>query len=235
MKRLPRIAVAWSLLVVLAACSSATVRSRQGYAGPRLARPAHILIHDFGASPADVAAGSALDGRVAQHGTPQTAEQLDLGRRLGASVAQQLVAEIRKMGLPASRAVGGPVAVPGDLVIKGYFVALDPGSAEQRVLVGFGQGAADLRAAVEGYEVTPTGLRLLGRGETEAQSGKTPGMLVGVASLAATGNPVGLIAGGASKLMGEKKGSETLEGAAQRTAKEIADQLRLKFKEQGWI
>lgn len=60
-------------------------------------------------------------------------------------------------------------------------------------------------------------------------------MLVGVATLAATGNPISLIVGGASKLRGEEKGLETIEGAAQRTAQEIAEKLRVKFQEQGWI
>lgn len=230
-----RIALALCALVILPGCASSTITSRHAYQGEKLARPDHIIIYDFAATPADVAAGSGLSGRITAHDTPQTAEQIEVGRRLGAEVAKELVAEIRKMGLPAARAVGGPSPVVGDLVIKGYLLSVDQGSAEERVLVGFGQGAADLRAAVEGYEVTRRGLRLLGSGQTESAGGKTPGMLVGVATLAATGNPVGLIVGGASKLMGEEKGSETIEAAAQRTAKEIADQLRVKFKEQGWI
>lgn len=222
-------------LILLSACASGTIRSRHAFSGERLARPQHIIVHDFGTTPNDVPADSGLTGRVSTHAAQQTPEQIALGRRLGSEVAQELVDEIRAMGLPAARAVGGPSPVVGDLVIKGYFVSIDQGSAEKRMLVGFGEGAADLRAAVEGYEVTKDGLRLLGSGETESASGKTPGMLVGVASLAATGNPIGLIAGGASKVMGEKKGTETIEGAAKHTAKEIGDQLRVKFREQGWI
>ena len=34
---------------------------------------------------------------------------------------------------------------------------------------------------------------------------------------------------------GEVTGRDTIEGTAKRTAKEIGDQLRVKFKEQGWI
>jgi hypothetical protein len=83
--------------------------------------------------------------------------------------------------------------------------------------------------------MTRQGLRLLGTGQLESGGSKTPGMLVGIAAVAATGNPVGLIVGGASKLAGEKRGSETIEGAAQRTAKEIAEKLRVKFQQQGWI
>ncbi len=40
----------------------------------------------------------------------------------------------------------------------------------------------------------------------------------------------------AMKLKGEKKkGSETLKGAAKRTAKEIAKELKIIFRRQGWI
>jgi hypothetical protein len=60
-------------------------------------------------------------------------------------------------------------------------------------------------------------------------------MLMGVAGLAATGNPIGLILGGASKVSGEQTGSETIDGIAQRTAKDIAAVMRAKFQEQGWI
>jgi hypothetical protein len=103
------------------------------------------------------------------------------------------------------------------------------------VLVGFGSGAVELRTVVEGYLMTAQGLRRLGSGRLQAGGSKTPGVLVGVAAVAATGNPVGLIIGGASKLSGESKGSETIEGVAQRTANEIAGELRVKFQEQGWI
>ncbi len=55
-----------------------------------------------------------------------------------------------------------------------------------------------------------------------------------VAVVAATGNPVGLIVGGAAHLMGET-GSETLEGTAKRTAEEIAEELEEPFSRQHWI
>jgi hypothetical protein len=139
------------------------------------------------------------------------------------------------MGLPAARAADGVKPRVGDIVIRGYFVSIDQGSSEQRMLVGFGSGAAELRVVVEGYRMTPQGLRLLGSGQGQSGGDKKPGMLVGIASLAATGNPVGLIVGGVSKLHGEETGSEKIDGIAQRTAQEIANELKVKFKEQGWI
>jgi fructose-bisphosphate aldolase, class I len=51
----------------------------------------------------------------------------------------------------------------------------------------------------------------------------------------ATANPIGLVVGGAVKATGEVSGSETIEGAAERTAKEAAAQQHTAAEEQGWI
>jgi hypothetical protein len=37
------------------------------------------------------------------------------------------------------------------------------------------------------------------------------------------------------KVYGESSGSSTIEGRAKDMAKEIAEKLQVKFKEQGWI
>jgi len=207
-------------LLVLAGCASTKISSHQAYTGEKLTRPDHIIVHDFTASASD--------------NPGYTSEQMATGRRLGAEVAKELVAEIRQMGLPAERA-DAVTPQTGDIVIKGHFVTIQEGSAGERVVVGLGSGTAQLKTMVEGYQMTRHGLRRLGSGETDSEGGKTPGLLVGVATFAATGNPVGLVLGGASKLAGEQQGSETIEGAAQRTAKEIADALKIKFEQQGWI
>jgi hypothetical protein len=60
-------------------------------------------------------------------------------------------------------------------------------------------------------------------------------MLAGLAGLAATGNPVGLMVGGLSKITVEQTGSSNLEGMAKQAADKIADELKPKFKEQGWL
>jgi hypothetical protein len=43
------------------------------------------------------------------------------------------------------------------------------------------------------------------------------------------------VVGGTAKLYGEGSGSDTIEGAAKRTADEISAQLREAAEEQGWI
>ena len=220
--------------LLLGGCAKAKVTSRQEYEGAKLPRPSQIIVHDFSATPGDIPAESSLAGDVAQ-ATPQTAEEIETGRRLGAQVAVELTSEILKMGLPAVRATSQPTPRVGDLVLKGYFIAIEEGKARRRVLIGFGAGAANLTAMVEGYQVTPQGLRLLGSGRLESESGKMPGMAAGAAAWAITDSPIGLIVGGAAKIRGERKDKQTIEGAAQRTAEEIAEKLQVKFREQGWI
>jgi hypothetical protein len=234
MKTLGR-AAPWSFaLVVLAGCASTEVTSRQPYTGEGLARPDRILVHDFTATPAEAPADSAVTAQAAGP-APQTAEDVEVGRELGAEVAKELVADLRGIGLPAAEAEDKPAPRPGDIVIKGQFVSIVEGGAGRRVLLGFGSGAAELRTAVEGYQMTPQGLRRLGSGETDSVGGKTPGMVAPLAVFAATANPLGLIVVGTMKARGERTGSSTIEGAAKRTADEIAARPRVAAEKQGWI
>jgi hypothetical protein len=219
-------------VVVVPGCASTEVTERERYEGAQLARPDRIIVHDFTANPAEVPSGSAFAAQMAGAPTP---EQLEVDRKLGAEVARRLVADLQGMGLPAVRAAGQPPPRPDDIVLRGYFVSVDEGRAGRRVLVGFGSGAAELRTAVEGYQMTAQGLRPLGRGEIRSEGGKLPGMVLPAAVLAATASPIGLIVGGTAKATGEVTGSETIEGAAERTADEIAAQLRTAAERQGWI
>jgi len=222
-------------LVVAAGCASTKVSDEQRLVTGKIPRPHHIWVYDFAATPADVPSESALAGQHAEHPTPQTAEQIAIGRKVGESIATELVAEILDMGMLAKRASAGTEPEINDLVIRGYLLSIDEGNATKRVAIGFGSGASELSVAVEGFQMTAQGLRKLGSGTVGAGGGKTPGGAVGVAALIATGNPVGLIVGTGAKAYGEYSGSSKIEGRAKATAKEIADVLKKRFQEQGWI
>jgi hypothetical protein len=234
MKPLSR-AAAWSLaFVVVAGCASTEVTERERYEGAKLARPDRIIVYDFTADPADIPPYSAFAAQSADAPAP-TPEQAELARKLGAEIAKDLVADLRGMGLPAVPAAGQSPPQVNDIVLRGYFVSVDEGSAVKRVVVGFGSGAAELRTAVEGYQMTDQGLRQLGRGEVRSGGGEMPGVVVPLAVLAATANPIGLIVGGAIKGTGEATGSATIEGTARRTSDVIAEQLREAAERQEWI
>jgi hypothetical protein len=225
------------LLVAMFAtgCASTQVSDQQQLVTGQLPRPGTIWVYDFAATAADVPAESALAGQYAEHATPQTAEQIAEGRKVGAQIAAELVGQIRAMGMPAQVASAGTVLQINDLVIRGYILSINEGSTAERVAIGFGAGASELKTAVEGFQMTAQGLRKIGSGDVNAGGSKTPGAALGLVTLAATANPAGLIISSGVKVYGEESGSSKVEGRAKATAKEIADVLKQRFQDQGWI
>lgn len=222
------------MLAMAAGCASTTVSNRQQGASGYLPRPAQIWIYDFAATPAEVPPDSSLADQGADT-TPQTAEQIDEGRKLASQIASELVEQIRGMGLPAANGSAATRPQLNDLVIEGAIVSVQEGSAAKRVAIGFSSGQSEMKVAVEGLQMTPNGLRKLGSGDVSAAGNKTPGSAVGLAVLIATKNPAGLIVSTGMKVYGEKSGSSTVEGRAKQIAKEIAAALKIRFQQQGWI
>ena len=236
MKSFTRIVLCVFALVVAVGCASTKVTKHESKIGTeKIARPDRIYVYPFAATPADIPTWSASAGRYSESTTPQTPEQIERGRNLGVLVAKELVTEIQKMGLSALEGDKQTVPRINNLLIIGYFEAAEEGSTAKRLTLGFGSGATELTTAVEGYQMTPEGPRHLGSGQIQSGGGKTPGLIVPLAVFAATNNPIGLVVMGSVKAHGEVTGRTKLEGAAQRTAKAIADRLRVRFKEQGWI
>lgn len=223
------------VLICVAGCASTKVTSREQLVTEQLPRPGNIWVNDFVATAGDLPADSAFAGQPDLDTTPQTTEQIAEGRKLGNEIAVQLVEQIRAMGMPAAKASPSIAPQINDIVIRGYLLSIKEGDATRRVAVGLGAGESELRTAVEGFQVTSRGLRKLGSGAVESGSGKTPGGAVGLATLLATRNPAGLIVSTGTKVYGEKSGKSTVEGQAKQTAKEIADALKKRFQEQGWI
>ena len=222
-------------LLLIAGCASTKITGRDELVTGQLPRPDHIWVYDFAATPAEVPSESALAGQYSEHSTPQTAEQIATGRKLGAEIAKELIKQIRSMGMPAE--LGGPGTKPqiNDIVIRGYLISYNKGSAEKRILIGFGSGASDLKVAAEGFQMTAHGLRKVGSGTLDAGGGKAPGAGLGALGLIATHNPAGLIISSGMKIYGQESGRSTVEGRAEQTAREIADILKKRFQEQGWI
>jgi hypothetical protein len=220
---------------VLAGCASTQVTDRETYVTGKIPRPQRIVVYDFAATLSDVPADSSLAGKPARHSRPQTPQEIREGRELGEQIAHELAANIDAMGLRSEAVPIGTEPQLNDLVIKGYLVSVVEGSEAKRVAIGFGSGASELKTVVEGFQMTPQGLRKLGGATVEAGGGKSPGAALGVAGVIATGNPAGLIVSSGMKVYEEKSGRSKLEGRAKATAREIADELRPRFQEQGWI
>lgn len=216
-------------------CASTKVTSRAQVMTGQLPRPATVWVYDFTANAAELPPDSPLAGQPDALNAAQTPEQLEAGRQLGAQIASELVQQISRLGLPAARALPETIPQTNDLVLRGYLLSMETGSAAKRVAIGFGSGESELRTLVEGFQVTPQGHRRLGSGTLESGSGKSPGGAVGLATFLATSNPAGLIVSSGVKLYGEASGKSKLEGRAQATAKEIAAVLQQRFRQQGWI
>ena len=220
--------------VLLSGCASTEVSNRERMVYEQLPRPSRIYVYDFSASPADVAKDSALAGQATAV-PPPSPELAEVGRNLGSIMGAQLVDSIREMGLNAERGVYGQNMQPNDIVLRGYLVSVDPGNAAKRMTIGFGSGAAELATFIEGYQVTQQGLRKLGSATVSAQGNKTPGAGAGAAGWAITGSPIGFAVTSGLKIYGEASGRAGIEGRAKQTAKEIAERLKLRFQEEGWI
>jgi Domain of unknown function (DUF4410) len=237
MRKISNILLSAFAIVMVTGCASTKVYDQQRVTTGPLPRPNQIWVFDFVGTPADVPSDSNLAKTYTIVTSPQTAEQIQLGRELGGKIADKLVEEIRGMGMPVSRAFTSRTTstLPNDIVIRGYLASIEEGSAAGRMAIGFGAGGSELRTVVEGLQVTPEGLRMIGSATVEAKGSKGPGAGVGAASWAITGNPAGFIVSSGMKIYGEASGSATVEGRAKSTAKEIADRLKERFKEYGWI
>jgi hypothetical protein len=222
-------------LAVTAGCASTKETGQQSFVSGQIPRPGQIWVYAFAATPADVPPQSALAGQASQPAAPPTVQQIAEGQKLGSEIATQIVQEIVGMGMPAAVASAATRPQLNDLVIEGTLLSVQQGSADERVIVGFGAGGSELKVAVEAFQMTRSGLRKLGSGDLDATGNKTPGSAVGLASLLATHNPAGFIVSTGMKVYGEKSGSDTVQGRAKQIAKQIGDALKQRFQQQGWI
>jgi len=235
--RLKLTILAWclGLVVATAGCASTKMTGQETLFTGKLPRPGNILVYDFAATAADVPADSALAGQSSVDATNQTPGQIAAGRQLGTEIAGELVGQLHGLGMPAERVWQGATPQLNDLVIRGYLISVNEGSTTKRFAIGFGYGASELKTAVECFQMTSDGLRKLGTSAVDAGGSKGPGAAVGATVFLVTANPVGLIIGSGLKVYGEASGRSTIEGRARATAKEIADQLKIRFQAQGWI
>jgi len=225
-------------IAVVAGCASTQITQSTPASTAAIPRPNQIWVYNFAATPADMPSDSSIGSQVSAPSTPLTPQQISEGHQLGALIAQDLVADIQAMGLSAAQAGPGTSPQVGDGVIRGYLVSVEGGGAGDKVkrfVIGFGAGTSEMDTVVEGYLMTPQGLRKLGSGTLSSSGGKTPGMVVPAAVAIASGNPIGLIVVGGLKVYGEASGRNGPEGRAKATADAIAEELKIRFQDRGWI
>lgn len=230
-----RIASCLGLLLLAACATTPSPQFERSGTAHAVERPGRILVYDFAGTRGDLPPDSPITGYFEQNEAPQTADDVETGRQLGRQVAQQVVARLRAAGIDAYPVGAGPVPKLGDVVLRGEFVSVSPGSRTARVLIGFGAGRAELSTLVEAFQITATGPRSLASAEASTQGGRLPGVLVPLGAASAAGTVATSAAvSGASNVM-QERGPESIRAAAQRTATGIADSVIDIYRRNGWL
>ncbi len=218
-------------LVILGGCPKAYVTPTKTTAGP-LPRPDMIVVYDFAVTSAEVK----LDRGVMQKTMRDTSsravseEENKVGHIIATKLSEDLVAELRKAGIAATRA-GMQVQTSDTTVhLTGQFVTIDEGNQTARIWVGFGMGGTELVTRIQVVQ----GGRLVAEGETRTKSSLKPGMLASGGLAAGAESVVPLVVGGTATTIGETVRG-TLEADAARTAKEVAKRVKKAYQDRGWL
>lgn len=83
--------------------------------------------------------------------------------------------------------------------------------------------------------MTAQGLRKIVSGELNGSENTDSGRVLDRADWLDTGNPIGFVPDGELKIYGEENGTSKIETRAKRTAKEIGEQIKVRFQEMDWI
>ena len=214
-------------------CASAGVTPVAGTANQSmLPRPSVVLIYDFAVGADDVVIDT-FGAEFQSEGAKLTEEeQTAHATAIAFSVA--LVEQLQKDGINAQRAERGDLPPLHALVLKGQFITIDKGSRFKRMVIGFGAGSSELRARVQAYQATESGLRRIVEAEAEATGSKMPGMAIPVAGGAAMGSAAtsAMISGGMN-IAKESRGA--MNPDAERMAKKIAERTKAFYVRQGWL
>ncbi len=219
-------------LVVALGCAGGSARSIPHTAVDRpLPRPSEIFVYDFSVDADDVVLDTFGPNFVREEAS--ASERASTGRSVAALLSERIVVELGERGIRGRRA-SGSTPVPVDaLAVKGQFVKISEGDQMGRMVIGFGVGGEKLRAWVQVYQMTESGLRRISGAEGEAHGRKTPGLGPAAGGAAVTGTVVGVVVAGGMNLK-----SEALDGSMQTNvnnlAEEFAENAAKFYKSQGW-
>jgi hypothetical protein len=200
--------------------------------GGTMPRPQRVLVSDFEVDQQAVQLDQGIGPRVMRTlggSAPPTSQ----AREVQDAITEALLDDIRKMGLPVVHAMAGTPVQPNDLLVQGQILKIDEGNRTRRLAIGFGAGKSSVDAKVQIYygrgEAQP---QLLQTYDAGANSGRKPGMGLGVASAAGGGSLAPAAVSGALGVHSEKQG---VAGEGQHLGDRIAYNLGEFFVQQGWI
>lgn len=208
-----------SLFFILSACASTQVQSVRPYSEAKLPKPQVILVYDFSVPKEDIQLNQAAGAKLVRYAKkePQSEQKEKLGLAVANSLSNQLVAELRQLGLPAVHATGKQLASANALLIVGQFENIDEGNRLRRIMVGFGAGRSEVKSHVQIYYFPN---QLVAAFDTSAKSASKPGII-----------PIASAMNGVSEALQQT----SVEQDATRTAKEIVKQLKPFLLKEGWV
>ncbi len=204
-------------------------------AGVALPKPERIVVERF-TVPAEVittdqsAAARLQQRRNLRRNQPTDASAAAIAQQVEASFTNTLVQELLATQIPVATSEGQDSFVPNKtLIIHGNFTDINQGNRSQRIMIGFGMGASDVRAHVIVSLKTDAQTVVVSEFTTDASSGKKPG----AGATMGVGSAATVAAGAATHSTQDKKGLVTAEASSM--AKKIAKQIIHVMSSQQWI
>ncbi|GAB0115363.1 DUF4410 domain-containing protein [Acidisoma sp. C75] len=205
--------------------------------GAQLPRPGLVYVYPFTIDPKTIQLDKGMRARLealSQTADPAAARR-QIAQEVQEAISETLIARINALGLPAVAADARSRARlrPGDVVVQGQITGVDAGNAARRAVIGFGAGKSTVYATSALLQVRPNHrLQPLQSYDAEANSGRTPGLAVGAAGLAA--GHVALAAAGAAAGT-VKRGRTGLAKDGEVLAEHVAANFAQFFAAEGWI
>jgi hypothetical protein len=209
----------------------AKVEVLHSYSGPdALLKPERVVIQNF-TTVGDVVMDESMATRLHQHsllhrGSGEDATPEALIRKVQDSFAKTLVAQFKKVNIASDRVTDASSVVGPALIVEGEFIAVNQGDATQRIMLGFGRGASDIKTHVIISLAVNGSKTVLLDCNINSQSGKKPGAIVSMGGGS-------LAVGAATGDLGDNKA--TVQGDASRMAKLVAKQTEAVMVAQKWI
>jgi hypothetical protein len=202
--------------------------------------PTTVIVRDFDFSPSSVRDnGSPLHRLINlfRHGSAEK-HQSEIGRAAVASLSEQTLKRLNKLGLEASRIPSDSnVSVPDNsLLVTGRLINGNEGNRLTRIALGCGAGESSLDSEVRVFRVADGERAEVLAFTTHADSGKMPGLLpsLGVGELF-IGPITALSKVKDTASTGQKIYSSQIDYLAGRTGDEVARYLSQYAAQEGWI
>ncbi|HVE20459.1 MAG TPA: DUF4410 domain-containing protein [Acidocella sp.] len=152
--------------------------------------------------------------------------------KVTAALQSDLIEQLTKARVTAEPFVPG-TSHPGAAVLHISIAEADPGSALERIIIGFGAGQARLQAEVDFETADTRAAQTMTAFDTSSNSGYQPGLIVPGGVALATGRAVHLAIGAGIDVALNVRGG--LARPTEKTASAVVNQLKKYYASVGWI